>query len=347
MAGADGASPAYLNLLEDASSAPERYDFYQLLRRLEAARSDLPRLGRAGTPRDEPVRGGQPPSTEFAPATVTQFGLSGGHSVPRLNVAFFGLLGPQGPMPAHITELAHSRANHHADPAMARFFDLFNHRMLLFFYRAWADARAAVGRDRPNADDFARRLGTLSGRGGPEFSRRDAMNDDAKGYFTGHLAAQTRRPSALRATLRELLRLPIELLDFVPRWLELPPNGCGKLGRENGFSVLGRSAILGGRVFDVQSSIRIVAGPLSLEQYETLLPSGRRLETLAAITDNLLGIEIEWDVNLRLKASEIPALGLDGTCALGWTTWLPTSKERNEMDVGDLVLKRRLRHTQT
>lgn len=340
MAGTNGASPTYLSLLEDAAAAPERFDFYQLLRRLESARCDLPRLGRANSPREEPVRGGQPPFTVFAPATVTKFGVTAGHPMPRLSVAFFGLLGPHGPMPAHITELAHSRADHHADPAMARFFDLFNHRMLLFFYRAWADARAAVGRDRPDTDDFARHLGTLSGRGGSEFSHRDAMMDDAQRYFTGHLAAQTRRPSALRAILGKLLGVPIELRDFLPRWLELPRNGLGKLGRGDGFSVLGRSAILGGRVFDVQSSIRIVAGPLTLEQYQSLLPSGGGLETLAAITDNLLGEEIEWDLNLRLKAPEIPALGLDGRRALGWTTWLPTSKPRTETEVGDLMLRR-------
>ncbi|UCE31921.1 MAG: type VI secretion system baseplate subunit TssG, partial [Burkholderiales bacterium] len=42
--------------------APWAFDFFQALRRIEAAHPELPRLGEAQRPRDEPVRMGQEPS---------------------------------------------------------------------------------------------------------------------------------------------------------------------------------------------------------------------------------------------------------------------------------------------
>ena len=45
----------------------------------------------------------------------------------------FGLLGPNGPLPLHLTEYVRERLRHHADPTFARFLDLFHHRFALFF----------------------------------------------------------------------------------------------------------------------------------------------------------------------------------------------------------------------
>ena len=61
----------------------------------------------------------------------------------------FGLLGPNGPMPWHITEYARDRQINVGDNALVRFLDIFHHRLLSFFFRAWADAQKTVDFDRP------------------------------------------------------------------------------------------------------------------------------------------------------------------------------------------------------
>ena len=98
------------------AAEPYRFDFYQTLRRLECLYSEKPRWGCARHPADEPVRLGQDPDLSFAPAPLSSFETAAGQ-VPRLGVRLFGLLGPNGPLPLHITEYARGRLRRagHAD----------------------------------------------------------------------------------------------------------------------------------------------------------------------------------------------------------------------------------------
>ncbi len=338
MAGSDRTPAAALEaLLSEIERDPHRFDFFHLLRRIEGARPDLPRFGTARSPREEAVRLSQPPSLSFAPSTVTNAGRNPRSGRPTVGVAFMGLLGPQGPLPLHVTEHIWNRIQHHGDDAHARFLDIFNHRMLLLFYRAWAETRAIVGRDRPEFDRFAERVRALFGHAGEAFVNRDAMPDDAKLYFSGHLAAVAKRPVALAAMLRDILRVPLRVVDYAARWIELPANGRWRLGRRTGFSTLGLDVIVGHRVFDVQSGARIELGPLQLAEYRSFLPPGGGAGIVLAVIRNHMGDELEWDINLQLEAEQVPDLRLDGVGQLGWTTWL--GERRSPRPAVDLTLR--------
>src|SRR5262249_57140253 len=78
-----------------------------------------------------------------------------------------GLFGPNGALPIHLTDWARDRARNSGDSAFVRFLDIFHHRMLALFYRAWAQAQPAVSVDRPRQDYFGRRLAALCGLGAP------------------------------------------------------------------------------------------------------------------------------------------------------------------------------------
>ena len=114
---------------------------------------------------DEPVRLGQAADLAFAPAPLATFDPGQGGSRPRLQVRLFGLLGPNGPMPLHLTEYVRDRLRNASDPTAARFLDLLNHRFLALFYRAWAQAQPHVNRDRPDRDRFAGYIGSFVGIG--------------------------------------------------------------------------------------------------------------------------------------------------------------------------------------
>ena len=65
-------------------------------------------------------------------------------------------VGPNGPLPLHYTELARNRTESRRDPTLTRFSDLFHHRWLTQFYRAWRSAQSARGGlDKPQHDRFA------------------------------------------------------------------------------------------------------------------------------------------------------------------------------------------------
>lgn len=314
---------------------PWQFSFYQALRRLEASHRDRPRLGRSARPAQDPVRLAQEPSVQFAPATLAGWE-DRADGPPRLSVHFFGLFGPHGPLPLHLTEYARDRTRHHRDPTFARFADLFHHRALSLFYRAWANARPAISFDRPETDRFALYVGALAGLGTEALRDRDAMPDLTKLHFAGLLAGQTRHAEGLAAILSAFFQMKVRVETFVGAWLALPPRDGTRLGAGAGTAALGGTALLGARIWSRQHKFRLVFGPLSLADYLRLLPGGTSFHRLIPIVRNYAGDTLVWDVNLILRREEVPPMRLGQQGRLGWTTWL---MPRNApQDAGELFL---------
>ncbi len=116
---------------------PWRYDLFQLLRRIDAQGGERYPLGRAPLPKFEPLRIGQQPSMSFAPSTLAQVRQREESGLHEVSILSFGLFGPNGPLPVHMTEYARERIYHHQDTSLSAFADLFHHRLALLFYRAW------------------------------------------------------------------------------------------------------------------------------------------------------------------------------------------------------------------
>jgi type VI secretion system protein ImpH len=329
-----------LSFLADLAREPYRYDFYQTLRRLECLYPDKPRWGTALRPVDEPVRLGQDPDVAFAPAPLASFEFGPGGAPPRLQVRLFGLLGPNGPLPIHITEYVRHRLRHAGDPTLSRFLDLLHHRFLALFYRAWAQAQPHVNRDRPGQDRYLVYVGSFVGVAPPPLRHRDSVPDLARLFHAGTLVRQVRNPEGLAAILRQFFRVPARIEEFVGHWLFLPPRERTYL-RWDG-ATLGSGAVLGARVWDHQGKFRIHLGPLTLAQYEAFLPAtpadpkGALLRKLVDWVRFYLCFELDWDVRLGLKREEVPALNLGRRGQLGWTTWLGTRTAASDAD--DLCL---------
>jgi len=315
------------------AAEPYRFDFYQALRRLECLYDDKPRWGEALRPVDEPIRLGQDPDLAFAPAPLASFETNGGRP-PRLQVRLFGLCGPNGPLPIHLTEYVRERLRSAGDPTLSRFLDLFNHRFLALFYRAWAQAQPHVNRDRAQSDRFAIYLGAFFGMATRPARGRDTVPDLAKFFHAGMLIRQVRNAEGLARILRHFFGVPVAIEQFVGHWLPLDAGERSFLSSER--AVLGAGAVLGRRVWDRQHKFRIDIGPLTLAQYENFLPGGRPLEELVDWVRMYLCFELDWDVRLRLQRGEVPRLMLGRGQRLGWTTWL--GKRRSAADADDLQL---------
>jgi len=320
--------------LERWRAEPWRIDFYQLLRRIEASSPALPRLGEAKRPADEPLRLGQSPELDFAPATLDRI-VDGPGGRPRVSTRFLGLWGPNGAMPVHLTELARERLRSFGDPTLAAFADVFHHRLLLLFYRAWRMAQPTASRDRPAADRFQAYVGSLFGEGGPAWWGRDAVPDDAKRSLVGQLSRGPRSADGLADLLRQDLRVPVEVRCFVPGWLELPPDQRSRLGVA-GTAALGASVVLGRRVRDAQHQIEIRVGPLSRARFESFLPGRPSLRRLADWVRAYTHDEYRWRLRLSLRGDEPRPASLGRFGRLGLTAWVAGRRPRTEVD--DLVL---------
>jgi type VI secretion system protein ImpH len=322
------------------AEAPYRFDFYQTLRRLECLYADKPRWGKALRPIDEPVRLGQDPDLSFAPAPLASFEHGHDGQPPRLQVRLFGLLGPNGPLPLHLTEYARDRLRNAGDPTFSRFLDLFHHRFLALFYRAWAQAQPHVSRDRHGEDRFTVYVGAFAGLSPAPFRDRDAVPDLAKFFHVSSLVRHVRNAEGLAAILEDFFSVPVRIEEFVGHWMVLSDRERTRLGREG--ATLGAGAVAGSSIWDRQNKFRICLGPLTFAQYEGFLPlssaSGgtRLLDKLVDWVRLYFCFELDWDVRLCLKHDEVRPLKLSAGGRLGWTTWV--GRRRAGADADDLCL---------
>ncbi|SFV04754.1 type VI secretion system baseplate subunit TssG [Pseudoduganella namucuonensis] len=298
-----------------------KMDFFQVLRLIENAHPELPRIGASLRPRDDAVRFGQDPALVFHATMLGQFMRAGGDARARLAVNFFGLLGANGPLPTHITEYTRDRLRNGGDGTLLAFFDVFHHRLLSLFYRARAQAEPVISLDREDTDRFGAFVGSLFGIGSPALRQRDEIGDFAKLHFAGLLANNARPASGLVSILREYFKLPVRVEQFVGHWMRLPVEIQSRLGRLEDGNRLGISTVLGKSVWDSQNKFRIVIGPMGYADYQRLLPGGDSMKRLLAWVRTYAGTALDWDVRLILKKEEVPALRLGGGTKLGWSTW--------------------------
>jgi type VI secretion system protein ImpH len=337
MAGTHGHENVDLDLLTDLASEPYHFGFYAALRRLECLYRTRPRLGRSARPGDDAIRLGQAPSLRFAPSTLAAFA-SDPEAAPLLKVFFFGVFGPNGPLPLHLTEYALNRIRDAKDSAFADFADLFHHRLLCLFYRAWADVQPTVHLDRPEQDRFAFYVGSLLGLGDESLQHRDGIPDHFKLRFAAHMGCHTKHSEGLESMLREFFRVPVAIQEFVGEWLTIPEDNYCRLNDDRTTGQLGVSAVIGNRSWQCQHKFRITLGPLSLTEYEDFLPGGNKVKNIFELVTNYVGLELNWDLNLVLKKDEIPSAQLGQYGRLGWTSWLETALRA--CDARDLYIDR-------
>jgi len=325
-----------LKLTRDLEEKPHEFDFFQAVRRLECLYREKPRVGVSYHAKDDAFRLAQTPTLAFAPSTLAGFEPQTAEHPPRLSVYSFGLLGPNGPLPLHLTEYVRDRLRNSDDPTFARFLDVFHHRMLALFYRAWASAQPTVNFDRPDDDRFAIFIGSLFGLALPALRDRDALPDMAKLHLAGQLSCQTRHADGLQAMLGDFFKTQVDVEEFVGQWLELPHGSRWRLGETPETGTLGLTTTVGASIWERQRKFRIVMGPMSMDDYKRMLPDRKSLDRLTALVRNYVGDEMMWDVKLKLDKEEVPPLVLGGAGQLGRTTWLVGRPFENDAD--DLLL---------
>ncbi|KAA8998176.1 type VI secretion system baseplate subunit TssG [Affinibrenneria salicis] len=315
--------------------APYRYDLFQLLRWIDAQGGESYPLGRGQLPRHEPVRLGQEPSLSFAPSTLAKITPRAGKNIHDVSIYSFGLFGPNGPLPLHITEYARERIYHHQDPTLTAFADMFHHRLTLLFYRAWADAQPTVSQDRPDDHRFEHYLASLIGMGQPAQKNADSVNEHARYALSGHLTRHGHDVEGLEKILRYYFNVPVRLIENVPHWLNIDTRQQAQLRAGKRAPRLGQDAFLGVATRDVQHKFIIEMGPLTRAEYEKLLPGTPLSIQLRDWVRQYLGIEYVWEVKLVLRADEVASTRLQGAQRLGLSSWL--GRQPQVCERGDLV----------
>lgn len=297
---------------------PQAFHIFQALRVIEARFPDAPPLGTSKRPLEDKVRLGQEAELAFPRSTIRDYTPPGaGPGV--LTNRFFGLFGPNGPLPTHLTEYARERAINSRDPTFLAFANMLTHRMMSLLYRAWTSGQPSPSFDRGLGGRFERKVAALAGVDGNAMRARDAMPDAARRHFAAHLSAAPKHADGLVAMLQAFFHAPVSLQQFVGSWLELEPGDRWQLGAMAG---LGRATSIGTRVWSRGAKFRLRIGPLSLDEYTRLLPGSASVTRLTSIVRAHVGDALDWDVNLVLRGDQVPRATLGGDTRLGQTSWI-------------------------
>lgn len=326
------ASTGLQDLLARACGAPWQFGFISFLRRYSAADPSQPAWGFAKLPRHETLRLGQTAALSFAPREVASLALAQAAEdppgasanrarLPILRVFGLGLLGPNGPLPIHCTELVRERTEHHHDSTLADFLDLFHHRYLTLMYRAWAQAQAAAGLDRADEETFSPYLAHLTGHD-PQEIRGGVLPAHARLASAAYLSSESRHPDGLAATLAHYFAVPVRIEEFVHHWIRIEREDETRLGEPNASSLLGLGAVAGEYVADRQSRFKLVLGPMDISRYLGFTPQGCDLHVLVECVRSFVGLEFEWETELQVRNDSAPAARLGASERLGWSTWL-------------------------
>ncbi|HEY4352184.1 MAG TPA: type VI secretion system baseplate subunit TssG [Paraburkholderia sp.] len=313
---------------------PHDFEFFEAMRRLECAYPAQPRFSHSTRAADDPVRLGHRATLDFPPRSIERFEPGSADRPPRLYGLFLGLFGPNGPLPLHLTEYAVERQRNARDPTLVAFADIFHHRMLSLFYRAWADSQPTVQLDRPEEDRFRTYIGALIGMATPHLEERDALPDQYKRFFAGRLVPQARNAEGLQRLLEHFFGIPVRVLEFVAEWMRIPPDAHLRLGVA--MAGIGRTAVIGAHVRGAQQRFRLRIGPLDQHEYNRFLPGGEALQQLDAAVKTYVGDEKGWDVQLVLKKDEVPLIHLGRAGRMGLNTWL--GRYAKDRDADDAVL---------
>jgi type VI secretion system protein ImpH len=323
------------NALRDT---PEAFHFFAAVRRLECAHPDRPRLGHSTRAVDDFVRLCHTPSLRFAPRAIDRYVPGGSGRPAKLYGLFFGLFGPNGPLPLHLTEYAVDRARNERDTTFSAFADIFHHRMLSLLHRAWADSEPTVQFDRPKEDRFRHYVGALVGLSSGALEGRAAIPDEHLRHYVGRMLSVSRNSEGLNALIGQFFRVPVAIVDFVTEWMRLPAQSHLALGSSPDLASLGRTTVIGEYVWGGQQRFRIRLGPLTRREFNKFLPGGEALKQLVSAVRSYIGDEKGWDLQLILKKEYVPAVKLGKSGQLGLSSWMAPLQPALD-DREDVILK--------
>jgi type VI secretion system protein ImpH len=244
-----------------------------------------------------------------------------------VTTTFLGLYGPSSPLPSFYTEdLLHREAE---DSLIRGFLDLFNHRMISLFYRAWEKYRYPIQFQPMGTDRISRLLVGLLGFD-PDLAPQDLAVPPVRMLaYAGLIAPMVRSASGLRGILADHFPgVPVEIDQCTGEYLQIPEDQQCRLGQ--GSCSLGKDLVLGARIFDSASAFRIRLGPMDWDAYSGFLPGGGDRNRLRDLVGVFNSDRLDYEVEVRIRRQDLPEARLSSDRArLGWSTWLAGCPDRD------------------
>lgn len=346
----EGSRAARARLLDRMLARGWQFDFFQAVWLLERACQDRTPVGERGPVAAEPLRFRPDVSVGFPATDVRRITTwrEPGATEPnfRMDVTFLGLYGVATPLPLHyaigllrhvdaVEQLPTDTAGAATEPRAPGtgstperdFLDILHHRLISLFYRSWTKYRYHVTFDMPHRDVITSYLLWLIGyqRGW----ERDLLGVSPLRMlrYAGTLTQHPRSAASLEGLLLDYWKdIPVQIEQFVGRWVALKPIDLNRIGVDN--SRLGVDLTVGEQVYDISGAFNIKVGPMDWPTYVTFLPDGPRYAETRSIALLYSADPLSFSIEARLQAGQVPECQLAsdaGTGRLGYTSWVRTT----------------------
>ncbi|CAM3824947.1 type VI secretion system baseplate subunit TssG [Parendozoicomonas haliclonae] len=329
---------------EKLRTRPHQFDFFQAVRLLEAISqtekakdekfADQP-VAELAPPHKELVRFLASQSLSFSASDIARLKIKEQEDNPdpdsrhqwQMEVTFMGLTGSQGVLPQTMSETVLKELKD-KNRALRDFFDIFHHRTISLFYRAWQKYQLPVHFERqkrketealePDSENdiYSLAMKSLIGLGTDNVQHRMPLRDDVAAGMGGLLGRNVRSASALKSAILHHFGLKADIEQFIGEWYQIPEDLRtqlpGRVNRDKGVNnILGQNAVLGQQSWQIQSRFRVVLEPMSYQRYMSFLPGSRRLESLRSLVQLVAGTELDFEIHVRVEEKELPPLQLD------------------------------------
>lgn len=325
MAGAERQSD--LALIREIAKDGRRYEFFSAVHLIHRLRTGGAPLGELGPLSREPLRFRHDPDLIFHASDISSLEIDSAGRV-ALTSSFLGLYGAASPMAIHFSEDVIAAENSD-QPSLREFYDLFHHRVLSLFYRAWKKYRLDAGFTLAGDDASTKRMLCFVGVDAYGTHKEPGLTRLEMLELAPLLAMKARSPRLLKLALGKLLPgIGVEVEQFVERRARIDDEDRFALGRR--CHELGRSTTLGTHVRDRSARFRLLLGPVSYEECESLMPGGAKFPVLRRTVDQFTRGTLECEVDVLLREEEGPGFCLGSTrgATLGVNTRLGGARSK-------------------
>jgi type VI secretion system protein ImpH len=316
----------YDALVEQLEREGTRFGFFQAVQLLHRLLPGTTPVGELGPPHQEPVRFRHDAQLVFHAADIAAVAVArarDGSLRAEMTTTFLGLVGATSPLATVFSEeLLHADGQEQA--SLRAFYDLFHHRLVSLFYRAWKKYRFEVGFRRDGSDAFSRRMlafvgvdlaGAAPKRGLPPFELLS---------LAPLVSMRTRSARVLQIVLERLLGVErVTVTPFSLRRVTIREDERCLLARQN--NVLGSTFAVGRTVPDRSGRFRVTVGPVPYATFEALMPGGAMHARVRDVITQFAPAHLEPELELVLDREHMPRFQLcaERGARLGVTTHLP------------------------
>ncbi|KPZ55510.1 hypothetical protein AN391_02557 [Pseudoalteromonas sp. P1-13-1a] len=252
----------------------------------------------------------------------------------NIQVSFMGLTGCSGALPQFYSELVMQRLRY-KDTTMRDFYDMFNHRLISLYYRAWKKYKPSLNHinNDKKKDPYTQMLGLLSG----------GYNEHQL-HFSGLYSRKIRNAFDLQSVLGSYLGCEVKINQMVGQWYELKLQEQTALASqvmyEGQHARLGVDSVIGKQVWDVSSSIEVHIKPNKPCKVKQLLPRGELFQLAKKITKDYIGNSIQFRLIIEADFTCLDtAQLLEDKAQLGINSFLAVQNNKSKSNPTKLSFK--------